>query len=425
MNKPKRGALTAIRRLAVDVTPLRQSRDFRLLWVGELISNTGSQVTVVAVFIQVFELTDSSAAVGLVGLVQLVGLVIATVLASPLIDRVDRRNMLLVSAAGQAVASLALLGGALAGDPPIVLVYAAAAVSGGLAGVSLSTRAAVTPNVVPRSLLSSAMALNQVMFTTGLIVGPALGGIIVGRAGLAWAYGLDAATFGAAIVAVLLLSRQPPRRETAGQTQGWRSFVEGVRYLRGRPILQTIFTVDLIAMIFGMPRALFPVLAVERFDAGEEIVGALFSAVAVGALLGALTTGWVNRIRRQGLAVMVAVAVWGAGIVAFGLVGDHLWLAFACLAVAGAADVVSAVFRGTILQQSVPDDLRGRLSAVNILVVTGGPRLGDFEAGAVAALTSPTVSVVSGGAACIVGVVVLSALVPAFARYRRPEPEPT
>jgi MFS family permease len=409
----------AIRRLAVDTTPLRRNRDFRLLWTGELVSQTGSQITLVAVFIQVFQLTGSSAAVGIIGVAQLGPLIVMTLLGGPLVDRVDRRRLMVLAAAGQAVASGVLLLGALAGDPPLVLVYVAAGLSGGLAGFSLSTRSATTPNTVPESQLSQALALNQVMWQTCQIVGPAVGGLIVGSIGLSWAYGLDVASFAGAIVTALLMSPQPPRSSatTGRATTGWRGVVEGFRYLKGRRVLQTTFTADLIAMIFGMPRALFPVLAVTQFHRGEEVVGALFSAVAVGALVAALTTGWVGRIRRQGLAVLVAVAIWGLGITAFGLVGDLLWVAFVCLAVAGAADVISAVFRGTILQQSVPDDLRGRLSAVHIVVVAGGPRVGDFEAGVVASLFTPTVSVVSGGLVCIAGVVVLAAAVPEFARY--------
>jgi len=201
-------------------------------------------------------------------------------------------------------------------------------------------------------------------------------------------------------------------------SRGWQDITEGFRFLRGRRVLQSTFYVDLIAMIFGMPRALFPVLALTQFGAGPEVVGVLFSAVSVGALLGALSAGWVSRIRRQGLAVLWAVAVWGLGIVGFGLSGDSLPLAVACLAVAGAADVISAVFRSTILQTSVPDNLRGRMSAVHILVVVGGPRIGDAEAGLVAALTTPTIAVLTGGLACIVGVGVLALAVPEFARYR-------
>jgi MFS family permease len=415
---------TRLRRLAVDTTPLRRHRDFRLLWMGELISQTGSQITLVAVFIQVFQLTDSAAAVGIIGLAQLGPLIVFTLFGGPLIDRIDRRRLMLIAAGGQAAASFVLMLGALAGDPPLLLVYAAAGLAGGLSGFSLSARSATTPNTVPPSQLPQAIALNQVMWQTCQIVGPAVGGVIVGGLGLSWAYGLDILSFGGAIVTTLLMSPQPPQPDTPSESveaeSGWRGVVEGFRYLKGRRVLQTVFTADLIAMIFGMPRTLFPVLAVEQFHGGAEVVGALFSAVAVGALLGALTTGWVGRVRRQGLAVLVAVAVWGVGIAAFGLVGDLLWAALICLAVAGAADVISAIFRGTILQQSVPDNLRGRLSSMNIVVVAGGPRIGDFEAGVVAALTTPTVSVVSGGLICIGGMVVLAVLVPEFARYEAP-----
>ena len=405
-----------LRRLAVDVTPLRRHRDFRLLWTGELISQTGSQITLVAVFIQVFEITDSPAAVGAIGLAQLGPLIVLTLMGGPLIDRFDRRRLMILAAGGQAVASGVLFLGALVGDPSLVLVYVAAGLAGGLSGFSLSTRSAVAPNTVPAAELPTALAINQVMWQTCQIAGPAIGGVIVARIGLSWAYGLDVASFAAVMVTTSLMSPQPPHNR-ATATPGVKGVVEGFRYLKGRRVLQTTFTADLIAMIFGMPRALFPVLAVTQFHRGEEVVGALFSAVAVGALLGALTTGWVGRIRRQGLAVLVAVAIWGLGITAFGLVGDLLWVAFVCLAVAGAADVISAVFRSSILQLSVPDQLRGRLSAIHILVVTGGPRIGDLEAGLVAAAFSPVVSVISGGVACLVGVAVLAAAVPELRRY--------
>ncbi|HEV2311065.1 MAG TPA: MFS transporter, partial [Acidimicrobiia bacterium] len=201
-------------------------------------------------------------------------------------------------------------------------------------------------------------------------------------------------------------------------TRGWRDLTAGFRFLRGRRALQATFYVDLVAMIFGMPRALFPVLAATRFGGGSETVGLLFSSAAIGALLGALTGGWVRHVRRQGLAVLWAVFVWGLGIIAFGVSGDRLGVAVACLATAGAADVVSAVFRGTILQTQTPDALRGRLSGIHTLVVAGGPRIGDFEAGVVAAAFTPTVSVISGGVLCVVGVGAVAVLSPQFARYR-------
>jgi MFS family permease len=252
------------------------------------------------------------------------------------------------------------------------------------------------------------------------LVGPAVAGVVVAKLGLAWAYGTDLVTYLAMLWAALLISPVPPER-TEHARRGFAAVGEGFSYLRGRPVLQSTFLVDIIAMVFGMPRALFPILAVTQFHRGTAIVGLLFAAPAVGALVGAVTTGWVKHVTHQGRAVIWAVLLWGAGIAAFGLVGTHLWLALFFLAFAGAADVISAVFRNTILQLSVPDSLRGRLSQIHILVVTGGPRLGDLEAGLVAAAVSPWFSVVSGGVACIVGTGLLAWLVPSFRRYHAGE----
>ena len=415
--------------MPVDTTPLRTSRDFRLLWTGELVSETGSQIALVAIYVQVFALTGSVVAVGLVGLVQLVPLAFAALLGGPVIDTHDRRRLLLIGQCGQAAGSALLLSGAMAGEPPLALVYAGAAIVAGFGGFSLSVRSSMTPNLVPNDQLPAALSLNQVMWNTSLIVGPLVGGVVIDQAGFTWAYGIDVVTFAATIVACLLMRAQVPQGRPADEereaeagalSRGWQDITEGFRFLRGRRVLQSTFYADLIAMIFGMPRALFPVLALTQFGAGPEIVGVLFSAVSVGALLGALSAGWVSRIRRQGLAVVVAIGVWGLGIVGFGLSGGSLPLAAACLAVAGAADVISAVFRSTILQTTVPDNLRGRMSAVHILVVVGGPRVGDVEAGLVAALTTPTIAVVTGGLACIIGVGVLALAVPEFVRYRPP-----
>lgn len=414
-----------LRGLAVDVRPLRE-RDFRLLWTGEILSETGSNIAVVAVFLQVYRITGSEAAVGLIGLVQLVPLMIGSLFGGPLIDRHDRRKLLLWAQMAQAVGSVLLLASTLVHPAPLVLVYAGAAIVAGVSGFALATRSAMTPTLVPDEMLPSALALNQVMWQTALIVGPALGGVIVGQLGLGWAYAVDVVSFGATITAVALMRPHPPLVTPLGdedETSGWQRLADGFRFLKGRRVLQSTFLVDLVAMVFGMPRSLFPVLALTQFGAGHdtqaEIVGILFSAVSVGALVGALTSGWVHRIERQGLAVIVAVAVWGCAIAAFGLVGDRLPVALVCLAVAGGADVVSAVFRSTILQDSVPDDLRGRLSGIHITVVAGGPRIGDAEAGFAAAAFGPTVSVVSGGVLCVVGVGALALLVPEFARYRR------
>jgi MFS family permease len=413
-----------LRRLAVDLTPLRH-RDFRLLWLGDLVSEAGSQIALVAVFVQVFALTHSAAAVGLVGLVQLVPLAFAALLGGPLIDAVDRRRLLLAAQCGQASASGLLFAGALAGHPPLALVYVGAGLVAGFGGLALSTRLSMTPNLVPAEQLPSALSLHQVMWNTCLIAGPALGGVIIDRLGLSWAYGIDVASFAAVIGACALMRPQVPHRDGEPDTRplltrGWHELTAGLGFLRGRRVLQATFYVDLVAMIFGMPRALFPVLAVTQFGGGSETVGLLFSAVGAGALLAALTAGWVRQVHRQGRAVLWAVAIWGLGIIGFGLAGDRLGLALGCLAVAGGADVVSAVFRGTILQQNVPDEIRGRISSVHTLVVVGGPRLGDVEAGLVASAFTPMVSVVSGGAVCVAGVALLAVLAPQLARYRAP-----
>jgi MFS family permease len=407
------------RRLALDLAPLRE-RDFRLLWSGEMFSEIGSNITLVAVLLQVDALTHSPAAVGLIGLVQLVPLMAASLFGGSWIDRVDRRRLLLGAQVGQALASGLLLAGALAGDPPLAVVYVVAGAVAGFDGFSLATRSAMTPSLVPPDRLPSALALNQVMWNTAQIAGPALGGVVVGTLGFAWAYGIDVVSFAATITAAALMRPRPPIVEDpdAEVLGSWHRLLEGVRYLKGRTVLKATFVVDLIAMVFGMPRVLFPVLARTQFHAGPELAGVLFAAVSAGAVVAALTSGWVHRVVRQGRAIVVAIVVWGLAIAAFGLVGDRVALALVLLAVAGGADVASAVFRSTILQATVPDALRGRMSGIHITVVAGGPRLGDLEGGLVASAFTPAVSVVSGGVICAVGVLVFAALVPAFARYR-------
>jgi MFS family permease len=293
-------------------------------------------------------------------------------------------------------------------------------------GVNSPTRSAAVPNLVTRQQLPAALALNQVLWNTTMIVGPAVGGLILARAGLVWAYGADLISFATAIGAAFLLSPLPPTRsEDDAPGRAWQEIKAGFRYLSGRRVLIGTFLIDLDAMIFGMPRALFPVLALQVFKVGAEGYGLLYAAPAAGALIGALTAGWVGRVRHQGRAVIWAVAIWGAAIAAFGLVTRLFWLGLVFLAIAGAADVISAVFRGAILQLSVPDSLRGRLTSIHIMVVTGGPRLGDAEAGTVAALVSPQFSVVSGGLACIVGVLVLARLLPQLGRYHSDDPVPS
>jgi len=409
-----------VRRVAVDLTPLRTSRDFRLLWLGLLASTFGSQFTIVATYVQVFRLTGSTAAVGLLGLVGFVALVIGTLAGSTFLDALDRRRILIAAQLGYLLSSGALFVGALAGDPPIGLIYLAVAGIAAASAIDGPTRNAMTPRLLDREQLPAASALNQLTWNGAGLIGPALAGVVVAELGFTWAYGIDIASIGLLLLSAISVRPMPPER---GEhvAAGWRAVREGFAFLRGRRVLQSTFVIDVVAMVFGMPRALFPVLALTRFHRGEQVVGLLFAAPAVGAFIGAATTGWVGRVRHQGLAVISAVVAWGAGITAFGLVGANLWLGLGFLAVAGAADVISAVFRNTILQLSVPENLRGRLFGIHILVVTGGPRLGDLEAGLVATAFTPAISVVSGGLLCIVGAGLVAWLVPSLRRYHAGE----
>ena len=413
-----------VRGLTVDVSPLRKSRDFRLLWTGEAISQVGSQITLVALYVQVFRLTDSSVAVGAVGLVQLLPMILVSVGFGPQIDRIDRRKILLGAQTGLMISSVLLLVGAYMDHPPLVLIYGAAALNAGFVSISMPTRAAMTPNFVAPDQLAPAAALNQVMWNGAGVIGPALGGIVVGsHLGIRGAYEIDVTSYVVAIAFALMLRPQLPSRDPDEEwVGGWSAVSAGFRFLGGRRVLQSTFTIDVVAMVFGMPRVLFPVLAATRFHSGPQAVGWMFSAVGFGALVGALTSGWVGHVRRQGLAIIVAVTAWGSAIAAFGLVGDRIWLALVCLALAGGADVISAVFRSTIQQTTIPDALRGRLAAFNIFVVAGGPRLGDFEGGVVASIFSPQVSIVSGGLLCLAGVAAIAVMVPRFARWRVGDP---
>jgi len=401
-------------RLLVDLTPLRVSRDYRLLFTGNAVSYLGRQLTVVAIPFQVFTITGSSLAVGMIGLATVVPLVTLSLAGGAIADAVDRRKLLLVTQLLSAATSAGLALNAGSSSPRLWPIYVLAALSAGLAGADQPARNAMIPNLVGRKLYPSAASLGQIQFQVGQVAGPALAGLIISQVSLAAAYWIDVASFGAAVLALVLIRPQPP--EGGGTRASLSSIAEGLRYVRGRKLLVGTFLIDINAMVFGMPRALFPALGTGFFGGGAATVGLLYAAPGAGALIGALFTGWVGGVRRQGRAVIIAVIVWGAAIAVFGLV-PWLPVGLFMLALAGAADVVSAVFRNTILQLSVPDGLRGRLSSVHIAVVTGGPQLGDAESGAVAALTSARFSVVSGGVACILGVAALVRWVPELARY--------
>lgn len=402
------------RRILLDVTPLRASPDFRLLWTGQLVSVIGRQVTTVAVPFQVFQLTGSSLMVGLVSAAQLGPLLACSLVGGSVADAVDRRKLMLLMQLLLGVTSVGLALNASLGRPQIWPLFVLTAIGAGLSAIDSPTRSASIPTMVGRDHVPAALALNQSLFQTATVVGPAVAGVLIGVVGVGAAYWVDAATFAVAATTVWRLRPLPPHG--GGTRAGVASILEGLHFLRGRRALQGTFVIDVNAMVFGMPRALFPALGTGLFGGGAATVGLLYAAPGAGALVAALTTGWVTSVRRQGRAVVAAVIVWGAVVAAFGAV-SWLPLALALLAVAGAADVVSAVFRNTILQLSVPDRLRGRLSSVHIGVVTGGPLLGDAEAGAVAAVTTPQTAVVSGGLACVAGALVVARMLPQLARW--------
>ncbi|MWA06795.1 MFS transporter [Actinomadura sp. LD22] len=413
-NPPARpGRRGLVRRLAIDTRPLAHP-PYRRLWLGQGVSFIGFQVTAVAVPVQVYGMTGSSFWVGALGLVNLVPLIVFGLWGGAVADHMDRRRLLFSSSCVMWGSTLLLLVQALLHLDSLTLIMVVVAVQATGFAVSSPTRSAIIPRLVDKELVPAANTLNFTASQVGMLAGPLFAGVILARWSYGAAYGMDAALFTVGLWAALRLPSIPPLGEVAG-TPGLRSVIDGLRYLGTQPVLLMSFVVDIIAMGVAMPRALFPELAETRFG-GEGAVGYLFAAIAIGAFLGGLISGWIGRVHRQGVALVVSIVVWGLAVAAAGL-SHQLWLAVALLAVGGAADLVSAVFRQTMLQTYAPDEMRGRLQGVFTVVVAGGPRLGDVRAGAVASVAGATASWVGGGIACAVLVVVVAFLVPALLRY--------
>jgi MFS family permease len=420
---PRPGRLsTAARRLSTDFSPLQMSRAFRYVFAGQAVSVVGAQVTQVAVPLQVFDITHSSFAVGLVGIAALVPLIALGLYGGAIADAVNRRTLLLCSSVGSGVVSMALLVQAALGAHSVGFLYGCVVVQAAFFALDYPARRAILPQIIAHDRIAAANTLFMGVFNFGLVLGPLIAGVVVGSAGYAWAYAIDVGTFVIAFVTVYVGLPSLPAVEGSPRA-GLASVVEGLRFLRGRKNLLMTFVVDINAMVFGMPRALFPALAASHFHGGAQTAGFLYAAPAAGALLVAVSGGWVSHIRRQGLAVVVAIAVWGGSIAVFGF-AHLLWLGLLLLAIAGAADSVSAIFRSTILQVAAPQEMQGRLSGVYIVVVAGGPRLGDLESGAVGSVFTPTISVVSGGLGCLVGLALCVVAVPRFLRYDARDPSP-
>jgi MFS family permease len=388
--------------------------------LGNFVSGLGTQAALVALPYQVYVQTGSALLTGLLGAVELGPLIAMALLGGALADRSDRRRLLLLDQIGLVAVAAALCAAALSGEPPIGLLFVLAGLLAGFGALQNVVRSAIVPNLVARREdMPAALAVNFGLYQLTMVLGPGLGGLLIAAAGVEAAYAADALSCLAMVGAVMAMSPQLPL-VTGERLSIGRSIGEGLRFVRRSPALLGSFAIDLSAMSFGMPRALFPVLAITVYGAGAEGTGLLFASVSAGAVVAALTTRWLDHVRRLGVVTIGAVGVWGAAIAAVGLVGS-LWAAAALLAVAGAADSVSAVCRSIINQTVTPDELRGRMSSVFSLIVTSGPRIGDVEAGTVASLTSARFSVVSGGVACVLCAGLVVAAFPALARYDKDE----
>jgi MFS family permease len=415
MSVPPDSRRRRLRRLLVDLEPVKRDRDFRMIWLGQMINGLGRQVTVVALPFELWQLTHSSLSIGILALVQLVPILVFSLGGGAVADAVDRRRLLIATQALLAASSLCLVILALQPAPPIWAFYVVAFVAAGIGAVDQPTRTSAIPRLVPRERLQAAIAVNWLSGQTVSVAGPVAAGILIATAGVATAFAFDVVTFMASLAALFLIAPIPPHPGAARPSL--HSIAEGLLFARGRRIVMATFAIDLDAMIFGMPSSLFPQLALTVFNTGAAGYGLLNAAPALGALAGAAFSGWVARIRRPGRGVIAAVAAWGIAIVGFGLLTASFPLALLCLAVAGGADVVSAVLRASIVQLATPDQIRGRVSSIHSLVVTSGPRLGDAEAAGVAALAGPQFSVVSGGVLCLLGLLVVVRRFPELLGY--------
>jgi MFS family permease len=398
-------------KVAIDTRPLR-IKDFRRLVVGQGLGFVGSMLTQVAVPVQVYAISHSSLMVGLVSFVGLIPLIGFGLYGGTIADVVDRRRLSLLASLLTWLVTIGLLLAALAGTRSVLLLMALVAVQSAGFAMASSARGAITPRIVPTELVPAANTLNFTVSNVGQVVGPLIGGALIGLShGFALAYGTDALLFGATLYATYRLPPIPPPEDRT--RAGLRSLLEGLRFISTEPILLVSFMVDIIAMVLANPRALYPEVADDRFGGN---VGPLFAAIAIGAVLGGLTSGWIGRVRRQGVALTAAVAAWGLIVAAAGLAHTEAVMVL-LLASAGAADLVASVYRQTILQTFAPDRMRGRMQGVFIVVVAGGPRLGDVRAGVTASAVGSTLSWVGGGLACTVAVVVLALWAKSFWRY--------
>lgn len=396
----------------LDTGPLRY-REFRLFFWGQMVSFLGSMVTYVAIPYQVYQLTRSPLMVGLLGLAQLGPILVLAMVGGAIADARDRRGTVLATEVAFAAVSALLLVNAIIPEPRLWLIFVLAAIQAGLSALQRPSLDALLPRLVDRADLTAAGTLNEARGTVGMLLGPAIGGVLIVTVGLPATYALDAVSFVASLVALGYMRASPPI--SGGERPSLRGVVDGWSFARSRPELVGTYLVDIVAMIFGMPEALFPAIADSL--GGPAVLGLLYSAPAFGALIASGTSGWTNHVQRQGLAVIAAATVWGLAIIGFGLATTPL-LALPMLAIAGGADALSGIFRLSIWNHTVPDALRGRLASIEMVGVTSGPALGNAESGLVAGLIGVPAAVISGGVLCVLGCGVCWSLMPRFRRYR-------
>ncbi|HWE87870.1 MAG TPA: MFS transporter [Pseudonocardiaceae bacterium] len=404
----------------MDTRPLRIAA-YRRLWVSNVVTSVGAQLTIVAVPKQVYDLTGSSGYVGLAGVFALVPLLVFGLWGGAIADAVDRRVLLLFSGGGIAVTSVLFWWQAAAGMRSVWLVLVLLGVQQAFFAVNQPARQAAVARLVPAPLLPSAGALSGTVMSFGAVLGPMLAGALIPLLGLSTLYLIDSCGMTLTLWAVWRLPSLPPLAG-AVRRAGLAQVIDGFRYLAAQKVLLASYLADIIAMVFGMPRALFPEMAEHTFGdppGGGLALGLLFAAMPIGSVLAGLLSGWLTRVRRHGVAVVIAVACWGLAAAGFGLAG-HLWLAVLCMALGGAADMISMVFRSAILQVAATDEMRGRMQGVFIVVVAGGPRLADVLHGTVGAAVGAAAASTGGGLLVVVAIVVAAVLLPAFWRYRSP-----
>ena len=407
------GVRELLGKLQLDWTPLRDSKPFRRLWFAQSASFIGSEVGYVALSYQVYALTNSTLAVGLLALAELIPMLTMTLVGGAFADAFDRRKLMLIQQCGMIVGAAIAVANAASPDPQAWVCFLSAFVTVSAFAFGAGAQHSLFPRLVADEQLVAANNLNGLSSSLGAVAGPALAGVLIATTGVTTAYVIDTVTFFGTLVAVWLLPSLKPEGGTSSPSLG--SIVDGFRFVVQQKVILGFMLVDTNAMIFGMPTALFPALATHRFH-NPALVGYLYSATYAGALVASALGGWVNHVRRQGLVVIVAAALWGGAIAAFGF-ANQLWLALILLAIAGGADLVSAVLRGTMLLQLTPDSLRGRLTGIEFAQVASAPSLGNLEAGVVASITSIRTSIVSGGIFCVIGCAVLSLLFPALVKY--------